>query len=38
MQTWWSTEMLTTDASLNPLTTSVESPPGKNSRPVMNVE
>ncbi len=30
--------MLTTEASLNPLMTSVSSPPGMNSKPVMKVE
>ena len=34
---WWSTEIDTTEASLNPRITSASSDVGKNSRPVINV-
>merc|ERR1719245_166703 len=37
MQTWWSTLMLITLASLNALQTADCSPVGRNSRPVMKV-
>ena len=38
MQTWWSTDTLTTLASLNPLHGADSSLVGRNSRPVMKVE